>query len=135
VIGETGRRDGDEQSSCEHDTHDDFLACSLSRTDAVVDLRRIGLREVVHPVHLPGLAVERERLFPVGVIGAVLDLQEADFHGPAAVLVLAVELAAVVVEVADYWWEHLAGLAVDSVDRPLALLDVEGAKRDTAPAL
>src|SRR6185436_7222650 len=112
-----------------------YRSFDRSRTDAVADRRRIGAREVVHPVHLPGLAVERERLLPVRVIGAVLDPQEADLDGPAAVVVLAVELAAVALEAADHRREHLAGLAVDPVDRPLALLDVEGAKRDAAPAL
>src|SRR5678816_4961558 len=112
-----------------------ICASSRSRTDAVADRRRIGAREVVHPVHLPGLAVERERLLPVRMIGAVLDPQEADLDRPAAVFILAVELAAVALEAADHRREHLAGLAVDPVDRPLALLDVEGAKRDAAPAL
>src|SRR6185436_19192089 len=106
-----------------------------ARANAIADLRRIGAREVVHPVHLPGLAVERERLFPVRAIGAVLDPQEADLDGPPAVLVLAEELAAIALEAADHRREHLAGLAVDPVDRPLALLDIERAKRDPAPAL
>src|SRR5690349_16213044 len=76
---------------------------------ARADLRRIGPREVIHPVDLPGLAIERERLLPVRVIGSALDPQKAHLDRLAVVLVLAVELAAVALEAADHGREHLAG--------------------------
>jgi hypothetical protein len=47
-----------------------------------------GAGQIIHPVDLPGLAIQRERLLPVGVIGAALDPEEADLDRPAFILVL-----------------------------------------------
>src|ERR1700735_3906852 len=99
------------------------------RPPILTDHRGIRPSEVGDPVRLPGLVVIRKRLAPPGMVMIDFVPLVPYFHRPVIVLVLRVEFAAVALESSnDRDRVERSSRAVDPVDRPLVLANVEGSQ-------
>src|SRR5262249_3522337 len=87
------------------------------------------------PVRFPGLAVDGEGLLPVSRVLALPRPLVAHDDRLPVIGVVPVEVALAPAEPADDGLEHFAARAVDPVERPLLLLQIEYTQRHSRPAL
>src|SRR5262245_22399224 len=111
------------------------LVESPLRPSAFTKRGRVTAHKIRGPVRLPRTIVIRERLFPFGVIAINLVPHVAHADRTLIVPILTVELSMIAGEAAHHPQIQFPGGAVESVDRPLSLLEIKSAQRQSSPPL